>query len=484
MLITLLLSVQAFGQRLQKDSYRMSGDFSAGPAGNGMIDLLIRDDVLYAAGDEGIAFTDDLGQTWTRATHENGIGKGGVSALDVRDGLIWIATGYDTLIDKEGLPAGGGVGYSEDSGQTWHWFSQPKDPRDVEFYKPTTTHVQNITYDLAITDEAVWIASFGGGLRKYSRADETWQVVTVDGFPFDAYGYLTHRVFSVIYDETSLWVGSAGGIHKSSDGGMNWTTFSHQNQEQPISGNFVVALAKQKTARRELIWAATWPTTTESGDDTEFKAVSKSEDGGLSWTTVLPYESAHNFAFRDSIVYVATDNGVFMSPDYGKTWAVYPVMADLRTGRTIYDETINCVAAGSGNALWIGTSDGLGLTRDNGLTWSVFQIYIIPGRSGEPETYACPNPFSSMRDRQLNGQGHCRFVYTAEHPTQVTLSIYDFGMNLVTTLDYAVVQPGVQSEPVWTGVNDLGDRVANGVYFYRVQVAGEGEYWGKVMVVN
>ncbi|MBN2105063.1 hypothetical protein JW835_13560 [bacterium] len=480
----IIMSVSVTAGQWHENSYRLSHNVSQGPAGNGIINLLIRDDVLYVGGDEGMAMTEDLGQTWFRSTHENGIGKGGVSALDVRDDIIWIATGFDTLIDQEYLPAGGGVGYSEDRGESWYWFKQPKDLKIEESYKPTTTHVQNITYDLAVTEDAVWIASFGGGLRKFISDENRWQVVTVDGYPFDALGNLSHRAFSVIYDGEALWAGTAGGVHKSYDGGLNWVTFSHQNQDQPISGNFIVAMAKQKTATRELIWAATWPTTTESGDETEFKAVSKSEDGGLTWTTILKNESAHNFAFRDSIAYIATDNGVFMSPDYGKTWAIYPIIYDAKINRTLYDNEINCVAAGPSESLWIGTSDGLGMTLDNGLTWSIFQAHVIPGEAGEPKTYACPNPFASLPHGESSDDLRCRFVYHANHVTKVKVSIYDFGLNLVKTLNYDVASPGLQAEPAWNGTNDLGDRVSNGVYFYCVKVTGEGEYWGKVMLVN
>jgi hypothetical protein len=483
LLIGLLFALSASAQSLQKESFRLTGRFSPGPSGNGINDLIFEGGTLYVAADEGVALTDDAGETWLQSTHANGIGKGGISAIDVKDQVIWIATGYDTVTDQGTLDAGGGVGYSTDRGESWQWFNQPVDARDVEFYKPTTTHVLNIAYDLAITEDAVWIASYGGGLRKSEDMGRSWQVVTVDGIPFDALGYLTHRAFSVFYDGEALWAGTAGGIHKSLDGGATWTTFNHRN-EQSISGNFVVAIGRQKTQTRDIIWASTWPTTTESGDETEFKAVSKSEDGGLTWDTCLRDESVHNFAFDDSLVYIATDHGVFMSPDYGKTWAVYPAIYDAAASRSIYESEINTVAAGPEGILWIGTSDGLGMTSNNGLTWKVFQVFIQPGLEDVPGSYACPNPFSPARDRPLNEEGHCRFVYHAERPTRTTVTLFDFEMNKVTSLDYQVTLPGVQSEPVWNGRNDLGDIVALGVYFYRIRVEGEGEYWGKVMVVN
>lgn len=485
MFLSILLSVTpGMARHFHESGFMLGSGPAPGIPGNGVIDLCIRDQVLFAAGDDGIAYSDDQGLTWTRSTRQNGMGKGGISALDVRDGVIWAASGFDTLTSQGTLPAGGGVGYSLDGGESWQWFRQPVDTLGETAYKPTTTHVQNITYDLALTENAVWIASFGGGLRKSTDNGQTWEVITVNGAAFDALGDLTHRAFSVIYDGQAVWAGTAGGVHKSSDGGRSWTTFSHRNQDAPVSGNFVVALGKQETASRELIWASTWPTTTESGDETEFKAVSRSDDGGLTWSTMLEGESVHNFAFDGPVVYAATDHGVFMSPDYGDTWAVYPVITDAERRVTVYDEEINCVAAGVASALWVGTSDGLAMTRDNGLSWTVFQVYVTPGDGGEPATYACPNPFSPSRDRVLGEKGHCRFVYTAPENARISISIYDFGMNLVTTLDYLTGMSGIQAEPVWDGRNDLGLQVVNGVYFYRVCVSGQDESWGKVMVVD
>ena len=53
-----------------------------------------------------------------------------------------------------------------------------------------------------------------------------------------------------------FYVGSAGGINKSTDNGISWKKFTHKNQTFPISGNFVVALSYNKYDNT--IWGATW----------------------------------------------------------------------------------------------------------------------------------------------------------------------------------------------------------------------------------
>ncbi|MEJ2628990.1 MAG: hypothetical protein P8078_10580, partial [bacterium] len=102
-----------------------------------------------------------MGEHWKIFTQEDGLGKGGISALAYRKGKLWAATSY-SVYDYKGeiKPAGSGIGYTEDGGDSWQWFAQPVDPEDITEYSPTTSVRQNIIYDIALTDSTVWIASF------------------------------------------------------------------------------------------------------------------------------------------------------------------------------------------------------------------------------------------------------------------------------------------------------------------------------------
>ena len=46
-----------------------------------------------------------------------------------------------------------------------------------------------------------------------------------------------------------VWIGTAGGINKTTDGGQSWVKFNHTNEASPISGNFVVALQQTDVSR-------------------------------------------------------------------------------------------------------------------------------------------------------------------------------------------------------------------------------------------
>jgi hypothetical protein len=489
-----LILVQA-GARAQAPGgagFRLDAGTAPRPLSNGINDLVCSGGRVWAGNGGGLSVTADRGATWRNAGHGDGIGKGGISAFAVAGNRVWAATGYDTLtsVDPSALPAGGGVGTSADGGATWTWMSQPVDSRDETRYSPTTTHVQNITYDLAIVpgspDTTVWIASFAGGFRKSQDRGRTWEVVTPDGRPFDPVPDLSHRAFSVYFDGRSLWAGSAGGVHRSDDGGRTWTTFSHRNQPRGISGNFVVAIARQTNAERDIVWAATIETTSESGDSTETRGVSTSEDGGLTWSVKLPGVFAHNFAFDGAAVYVASDSGLYKSPDYGGHWALFGPIADSETGAPVTGAEVNCAAVDPATGdLWVGTSDGLARTADGGATWTVFRSFRPARTDGEPGTYAYPNPFSPFRDNLVGEDGNVRFQYRMSGPGRVTVRVYDFSMRLVRNAVSGRQRPAAGDyAELWNGRNDFGEPVANGVYFYRIDVSGERPRWGKVIVMN
>lgn len=458
-------------QTVPKIAYFFGKEPMPGLASNSVTDIVIYDGTIWLGTGGGLSRSTDGGLTWESFGQEHGLGKGGVSALAVRDDIIWVATSFDTLTADAGkLPAGGGLSYSTDGGTTWNWLPQPG-----------PTNVQNVTFDIALLDDTVWITSWGGGLRKSDNLGITWEVVTPDTFFFDPLGNLNHRAFSVIVVDTVLWVGTAGGINKSMDRGDTWVNFSHQNQPQPISGNFVVALAHQRTGGRDILWAAT----INAEDPDEFRAVSKSIDGGLSWTTTLEGIFAHNFAFDDSVVYVVADKGLFKSIDGGQTWAVFPPVRDRTTGEAFYTEEFFSVGVAANHAVWAGGPDGLAVTEDDGLNWRIIRAAQPVGVEGTPQTYAYPNPFSPLRHLQAGGDGHVRFQYRTNSSTQVTVRVYDFAMKLVATVteNKPIPAPGDHSE-VWNGRNEKGEVVANGVYFYRIDVQGEGSYWGKVIVLD
>ncbi len=478
-----LLTGFLLAQGIYKKTYQISDDpdnvFNGYLYGNGIVDFVASDSTISAATGYGLNISADFGNYWQTYSSKQYIAKGGVAAMAfTNDSTFWISTAFDTAAQGEDLPAGGGLSYTTDGGKTWTSIPQPVDPVDLTEYSPTTTPIYNVTYDIAAQDSVVWITSWAGGLRKSTDMGNTWTVRTIDGQPFRAANdNVIHLAFSVISENGNLWVGTAGGIGKSADGGETWQVFTHENQENPISGNFVVAMAHQEF--NNTIWAAT----IESNSTNELRAVSKTSNGGLSWDVMLPGIFAHNFAFDGARIYVAADEGLFISEDDGYSWYVAPPVRDTNTGEEILSDEYYSVAVqktGLVTRLWLGSADGIAVTADNGNTWNVIRSFVSTKIRKEPEVYAYPSPFSPARN------GYIRFQYDITKSVDVEIKVYNFAMEEVATIrdNQAYISTNDSDRSTkWDGRDSDGEIVASGVYFFRAKI-GSRVAWGKLVVIN
>jgi len=479
-LIFLIICVNIlFGQIGVKNSFKLVHEASTISTinntflGNGIIDLLVNNNELWAATGYGLNKTVNEGIDWQTFDSDAYNSKGGISAMAAMDSnTIWIATAFDTSAQGEDLSAGGGLSYTQDGGLIWNHINQPVDSRDDTLFSPTTTVVQNLTFDMTFVDSTIWIASFGGGLRRSDDMGENWRVVTTDSIPFSSGDYLNHRAFSLMEENGNLWFGSAEGISKSSDNGLTWQRFTHQNQEYPISGNFVVALAYQQATNT--IWAAT----IEAIDADEVRAICKSTNGGLSWEVVLEGVFAHNFGFAGDHVFVAADAGLFISDDGGENWYNLPPVTDMNTGETILQQEYFS-AAGQASRWWFGSADGLATTNDNGNTWRIIRSFVSTRERTSPGVYAYPTAFSPSRG------SYTRFQYDVDQQTDVEIKIFNFAMEQVITIKSTEtnISGSADRSTHWDGRDVSGKLVASGVYFFRAKIGKKVE-WGKIVVIN
>lgn len=451
-----------------------------GLGGNGISDLLVQEfpdsTIIWAGTGGGLSRLNVQTDKWYTYNSSHGLGKGGVSAITLRGNEIWVATVYDSVFKDVGsVYIGGGLTYSRDGGKTWTHVPQPSD---------TKIPGNNTTWDIAMLDSTVWITSWAGGMRYTDDRGKTWKVVTPDGFILNPVENLNHNSWSIINADGILWLGTAGGINKSLDGGRTWVNFTHQNQAQPICGNWARQIACQKYDDKEVIWVACWTASSESEDSTEFYGVARSEDQGYTWTNYLEGERAFSFAFDGPTVYVVAENGLFKSADQGQTWAKYPPIRDVAQDVSVYSSEYYAAAITKNSTLWVGTSDGLAKTENDGLSWHIFRAVVPTGVGNEPRTYSYPNPFSPMRYNNLDGTGYIRLQYNTKAPAAVTIKVYDFALDLVATVVSGKSRPAGDFHEVWDCKNDRLELVANGVYFYSVEISGDGTYWGKIMIVD
>src|SRR6056297_58981 len=155
-----------------------------GIGSNSVTDMVqLSDSLFFFATENGLSFTQDRGGHFsTYYSAGKTVRYGAVTGMTALDDHIWIATAYDSSV-YDGLsyskyPAGNGISYSPDGGETWQRFAQSvdtdRDTMEIVFGDtipalPITSRINNITYDLAVQvtddDTLLWSVNFAGGTR-------------------------------------------------------------------------------------------------------------------------------------------------------------------------------------------------------------------------------------------------------------------------------------------------------------------------------
>ncbi len=528
-LFLILISGQSYSQ-ISLESYSLQGDknylskiSSDNPASNSITDIITVGDTVWLGTSRGVSLSTDQGENWTNFYGSESFSDLSISAIAYNkyDGSFWASTAKSVEVTGgDFLPEGRGLRYTTDGGLTWKTIQQPLDATDDSAFVygindginlprvralPVTVAIQNLTYDIAFTPGTIWITSFAGGLRKSTDSGNSWQRVLLPSDnineispddtiefclspaagSFCGEGNLNHRAFSVIaVDDSILYVGTAGGINKgiikSTGEDISWVKFSHQNQDNPISGNFVVALGYNQT--NNTVWGATW----RAEDNQEFYGVSSSTNGGENWNTFLENERVHNFGFKLSSgipnVIAPSDNGAFRTLNQGISWILPNSIIDNQSGLELLTSVFYS-ASSSGNIIWLGSNDGLVRLNENvGSFWSgEWKIYFAaPPLESDNDTYCYPNPFSPQQEV-------LKIKYsTGEENKKVTIRVFDFSMNIIrTVIQNADRLKGISDDPDrWDGKDENGNIVSNGVYFYRIDFDNDEPVFGKIIVLQ
>ncbi|MFA5803512.1 MAG: hypothetical protein WC879_02610 [Melioribacteraceae bacterium] len=500
------------------------------PASNSINDILVVGDTIWLGTSKGLSQSTDKGTTWKNYFNTSVFGTESVTALLYTKGVIFASTAHSIEKDGNSFPEGSGLRFSSDNGITWQTVSQPlDDPGDSSVVYgnnilralPVTVAVQNIIYDFAFAGNKIWIATFAGGLRSVpidsliANTNAKWnRIILPPDFlssikpsdllsftlqpvagKFGKEEYLNYRLFSLVAaNDSTLYAGTADGINKTTNAflpadSMRWEKFNHQNQDDPISGNFIVALGYNKFMNA--VFAASW----KANDQNEFYAVSYSKDSGANWNTTLHGEKPHNFASFTNSVIVTTDNGIYLNAISSlNSWLNAGSIIDKKTGLALQTSIFySADFADNGNTVWVGSEDGLLKNEMPNYNWSddwtIF--YASQPLQKKDDSYAFPNPFSPKMET-------VKIKYnTGGISKKVTIRIFDFGMNYLRTL----IQNVDRGNPThvinssnadgingvidyWDGKDDFGSIVPNGVYFYRIEIDGSEPQFGKIMVIQ
>jgi hypothetical protein len=480
-------------------------------------DIVSIGDTLWISTSKGLSMSSDAGLSWENFYQKDPFSTEGIYAIgyDKYNGTVWVSTGHEIDIQGGPTPVGTGLHYTTDNGISWTSIPQPIDSsydsslvyginNGVDLPKvralPVTVPEQNVTYDIGFTPGTVWITSWASGLRKSTDMGKSWERILlppdylnslkptdtvkfslqVQSGKFGPEHYNNLLLFSVIStNDSTIYAGSAGGINKSTDNGISWQKFNHQNQDNPIGGNWVVGFKFNQLTNT--LWAVTWP----ADDPNEYYSISSTNDGGNTWNTFLKGEKVYNFGIKGKDVIAPSDDGPFRSSDGGNSWILPNSIYDKESGISFSLKSFYA-AASNANHIWLGSSQGLSeITETGNQMWMGDWKLFVASRplASETQAYVFPNPFSPNIDQNLI------FKYsTGGRAASVTIRIYDFGMNYVRTIIQNAqrnLNGTTDVEPVfWNGKDDGGNIVPNGVYFYSIVLNNDKKMYGKILVVK
>ena len=403
------------------------------------------------------------------------------------------------------------VGRSVDGGQTWRYYQKESVAHDVNFIGDTTFVVgedgvrmtttgsnpamnvfirnkngtdsfdhDTVTFMVRDGDTLVFGASRGLALSKVGFGVQVFDIYrgNVDSLAKDfAINYTANKTMFPVFDTL---------IDTLVD--PPETTLVLIDVDTGLTGDFVQALDIQYpdegTAR---IWASGNRTNDGFAGIAVGQYIPRLDDMNdtigysLRWHA-LNYENfAWNFAFQGDTVFAATDAGLLIH-EYtdvtNRSWDTLEFVDSL--GQTLLEPGTQVYGVEVIDSfLWVGSTGGA--VRVNLNDSDDQRLYRVVDSTFQ--VYAFPLPFSPLRGEKV------RFHFYVKEDCYVTVEVYDFAMNLVSRpIDNEWITqgpyPGSYFQGItWDGYNDRGDKVAVGVYYFKVEYSTGEVQWGKLGVI-
>jgi len=470
----------------------------SGMTSNSVIDIDHDSTSIWFGTGGGATVTNDTGASLT-TYGQDPLPSPELSALVANNKAVWVASSHSQEAQGDEYPFGDGISFTRDAGQTWT-VTRPEQ----------ATYFGKLSYDLALYDSLAFASCFYGGLIRTTDWGVSWQNLfptqldssNTDSIDYysDQYRSLGNRFFSVKTDTTdfpdrfSVWGGSARGIYRFFFNADTVTGDYHVYPDSiaqyaysitdttvadslKLPGNHIVALGVNFNGTEKFVWAGCRPVV--SGED---RRVAYTTDDGATWHTANIIDptgdqdvEAWDFAFNGDTVYVATSFGLFESTGDYSSWTLFTDLQDPER-QTFYQENAPFYAVDYvDGVIWAGGADGAVRSEPGG--WRVFRSQLYP-----EDHYAYPSPFSPDHSTR----GGTTIHFKSADDTRASIKIYDFNLELVKTVvtDLSRIG-GVESDDiVWNGTNDKGKEVANGIYFYRIELDSGEDLWGKVVVIK
>jgi len=409
---------------------------------------------------------------------------------------------------------------------------------------PIVVPEYNVIYDISVDlkNGYIYTANYYGMLRRFKFYDfinealitePVWELVPLLlddqpaadcgnyindinspflNLPVSFYGNWNHQVFSVHIEEYDgnnyIWVGTAFGLNKGiiindgeNSGCIDWldiyscddcNEINDNLDSDELGGNWIIDIATQDIGTNyPRIWLISWTRPQANPHRLTF-----SDDNGLTWNKIDFFIEdeiraiSKNLSFHNNFLYVSTDKGLYYvnhNLDY------YDMNDPSNWSKIIFNDDIYDIiqteevkaSLNFNDKFFIGTSSGLlefncsdpNLLNQNDCMPEIeFEWY-----TEENKLSIFPNPFDIQNINSV------RFLFETNINNIINgvISIYDFNMDKVFEFNCTQNNPHLDDDYlcIWNGRNFNNEKVANGVYFCKINIDNK-ELWEKLIVIN
>ncbi len=440
-------------------------------------------------------------------------GRGRLFSIALAQDTVVAGIGYNDTSQEESVQAQMGFYISTDGGQHWELIdtSRTLDSPDANTIRyggneletvPVIVPQQSPPYMVDFRGDVIFFAGWASGIRRSTDLGQSWERIVLPplgmdelnpendyDFVIDPRGegqgnaFLNFLGFSVLIGQDgTVYAGTAGGLNISDNAlyapadSIRWRQVRQERRPDGLQGSWITSI--RENPYDNAVWMTNWISIT--GEDRDGIVVTR--DGGVSFDQHLSGERLYDIGFRGKTIYVVGVNGVFISPDNGATWQqrrrLHSVNTSMKPNTTYFS------VATAGDRVWIGSNDGLASTDDDGGSWEITRVdFPLDGanryQSDAPavDAYAYPNPFSPRQHDLV------RIKFENRDEGDVTIRLFDFGMNLIRVLDQKQKMAPGTYEAVWDGTDQQGRKVANGTVFYEIDT-GNRQTVGKILLLE
>lgn len=459
-------------------------------------------------------------------------GRGRVFSFEVQDNRILAGLGFTSTRGESSVNAAQGFYHSDDSGESWDFLPFPLDERaddttcdassvgppcDIEFQYGDETYIrtritvpeQSPPYEVDFYDQTLLSVNWASGLLRSPDNGQSWERIVLPPSNVsnlnstESYGWISvtpeDEVINrydprfdnnllgfglLIDDQQQIWVGTAAGVNISENAltaptdQIEWTHISWNPETSGgLLSNWIITIRQQPGTNR--IWMTNWITDSENRDE---YGVVYTDDKGETFHQFLEGVRANDIGFSDGNIFVAADNGLYISKNDGQNWQQIPRISSPNS--FIKPSARYFALASTNENLWVGTSDGIASTPDGGESWKILRVDVLlsGGNQYQPDapdvnSYAYPNPFSPTQHSVV------RIKYQMKQPGPATIRIFDFGMNPVRIIRVPAVTSSGSYETTWNGLTETGRIASNGTYFYSIKTS-DGFTNGKILLID